>query len=210
MDENCNVTWNIVNGGVSLYIEIMFNKKILLASQSPRRRELLKLAGLEFRAVVADIDETFSGGMTPEQFPEHLAIEKMKAVKHLAENDEVILAADTIVLKESVIYGKPVDRKDAIGILKALSGARHDVISGVCLALQKKQVTFSVLTRVYFNALTDEQIMYYVDNFKPFDKAGAYAIQEWIGLIGISKIEGCYFNVMGLPMSRVWSELLSF
>jgi len=188
----------------------MFNKKILLASQSPRRRELLKLAGLEFRAVVADIDETFSGGMTPEQFPEHLAIEKMKAVKHLAENDEVILAADTIVLKESVIYGKPVDRKDAIGILKALSGARHDVISGVCLALQKKQVTFSVLTRVYFNALTDEQIMYYVDNFKPFDKAGAYAIQEWIGLIGISKIEGCYFNVMGLPMSRVWSELLSF
>jgi septum formation protein len=188
----------------------MFNKKILLASQSPRRHELLKLAGFNFRTVVADIDETFNGGMTPEEFPEHLAVEKMKAVKHLSEDKEVILAADTIVLKEGVIYGKPVDRNDAISILKALSGVRHDVISGVCLAAQEKQKTFSVLTKVYFNALTDEQITFYVDNFKPFDKAGAYAIQEWIGLIGISKIEGCYFNVMGLPVSQVWNELQSF
>ncbi len=188
----------------------MFNKKLLLASQSPRRSGLLRLAGLEFRTAAADIDETYNGGMTPEQFPEHLAIEKMKAVKHLAENEEVILAADTIVLQEGMIYGKPIDRNDAIRILKALSGKWHEVISGVCLVLQEKQKTFSVLTKVYFNALTDEQIIYYVDNFKPFDKAGAYAIQEWIGLIGISKIEGCYFNVMGLPMSRVWDELREF
>jgi len=188
----------------------MFNKKILLASQSPRRRELLKLAGFDFRSVIADIEETFKGEMTPEEFPEHLALEKMKAVKHLAGNDEVILAADTIVLQEGVIYGKPIGRNDAIRILKFLSGKRHEVISGVCIALRDKQKTFSVITKVYFNALTDKQIIYYVDNFKPFDKAGAYAIQEWIGLIGISKIEGCYFNVMGLPMSRIWDELRGF
>lgn len=188
-------------------VSAMFNKKILLASQSPRRRELLKLAGFDFRSVIADIEETFKGEMTPEEFPEHLALEKMKAVKHLAGNEEVILAADTIVLQEGVIYGKPIGRNDAIRILKSLSGKRHEVISGVCIALRDKQKTFSVITKVYFNVLTDQQIIYYVDNFKPFDKAGAYAIQEWIGLIGISKIEGCYFNVMGLPMSRVWDEL---
>lgn len=191
-------------------VSAMFNKKILLASQSPRRRELLKLAGFDFRSVIADIEETFKGEMTPEEFPEHLALEKMKAVKHLAGNDEVILAADTIVLQEGVIYGKPIGRNDAIRILKFLSGKRHEVISGVCIALRDKQKTFSVITKVYFNALTDKQIIYYVDNFKPFDKAGAYAIQEWIGLIGISKIEGCYFNVMGLPMSRIWDELRGF
>jgi len=188
----------------------MFNKKILLASQSPRRRELLKLAGFDFRALTTDIDETPDGNIALKKFPVHLAIEKAKAVRHLARKNEVILAADTIVLKAGKIYGKPVDGKDAIRILRELSGARHDVITGVCLLSAEKQKTFSVLTKVFFNRLTDEQIIYYVDCFQPFDKAGAYAIQEWIGLIGISKIEGCYYNVMGLPVSRVWKELQGF
>jgi septum formation protein len=158
----------------------MFNRKILLASQSPRRRELLKLAGFDFRIVTADIDESYGGNIAAEKFPEHLAIEKAKKVKHLAEAGEVILAADTIVLKDEVIYGKPMDRNDAVRILKELSGARHDVLSGVCLMTDAQLKSFSVLTKVYFNSLTDEQINYYVDNFNPLDKAGAYAIQEWV------------------------------
>ncbi|HXH20216.1 MAG TPA: Maf family protein [Chitinophagales bacterium] len=188
----------------------MFNKKILLASQSPRRNELLRMAGFNFRAVTADVDETYSGDIPPEEFPEHLAQKKADAVKSQAQSDEVILAADTIVLKDGIIYGKPADRNDAIQILKELSGVRHEVITGVCLMSPGKQVAFSVVTSVYFKPLSEEQIVYYVDRFKPFDKAGAYAIQEWIGLIGISKIEGCYFNVMGLPVSRVAEELERF
>jgi len=188
----------------------MFNKKILLASQSPRRRDLLRQAGFDFRIVQSDVDETYDEKISPEKFPGHLAEEKAKSVRHLAEQNEVILAADTIVLKGEKIYGKPVDRNEAIQILNELSGARHEVITGVCLMTGKKQKTFSELTKVYFKPLTTEQITYYVDNFKPFDKAGAYAIQEWIGLIGISKIEGCYFNVMGLPVSKVVEELSKF
>lgn len=186
---------------------MMFKGKILLASQSPRRRELLKLAGCNFRAISADVDETFFGDVPVLEFPEHLALKKANAVADKADKGEVIIAADTIVLKDGKIYGKPTDRDDAIRILSELSGARHDVITGVCLLTNEQTRTFSELTKVYFNSLTEEQIMYYVDNFKPFDKAGAYAIQEWIGIIGINKIEGCYFNVMGLPMSRVWKEL---
>jgi septum formation protein len=185
----------------------MFNGKILLASQSPRRKDLLKLAGFDFRVLSADVDETYIETIQVLEFPEHLALKKANAVADKAEQDEVIVAADTIVLKDGKIYGKPIDRDDAIKILKELSGARHDVITGVCLLANGKSKTFSELTKVYFHSLTDEQITYYVDHFKPFDKAGAYAIQEWIGAIGIKKIEGCYFNVMGLPVSRVAQEL---
>ena len=186
---------------------MMFKGKILLASQSPRRRELLKLAGCDFRVISADVDETYLNSIPILDFPEHLALKKANTVADKAEKGEVIIAADTIVLKDGIIYGKPVDRADAIQILSELSGAGHDVITGVCLLTQEKTKTFSELTKVYFNPLTEEQIIYYVDNFKPFDKAGAYAIQEWIGIVGINRIEGCYFNVMGLPMSRVWKEL---
>ncbi|MDZ4844892.1 MAG: Maf family protein [Chitinophagales bacterium] len=184
-----------------------FKGKILLASQSPRRREILTLAGCDFRVISADVDETYYGDVPVLQFPEHLALKKATAVTKRAEQGEIIIAADTIVLKDEKIYGKPIDRADAIRILTELSGARHDVITGLCLLANGEAKTFSEQTKVYFNALTKAQITYYVDNFKPFDKAGAYAIQEWIGVVGIRKIEGCYFNVMGLPMSRVWEEL---
>lgn len=189
---------------------MMFTGKILLASQSPRRREILSLAGCNFRVISADVDETYYDDVPVRAFPEYLASKKANAVSAKAEQEEIIIAADTIVLKEEKIYGKPTDRADAIRILTELSGARHDVITGVCLLAHGKENTFSELTKVYFNALTAEQITFYVDTFKPFDKAGAYAIQEWIGVIGIRKIEGCYFNVMGLPMSRVWEELQKF
>lgn len=185
----------------------MFHGKILLASQSPRRKELLKLAGINFRAIAADVDESHDGKISAEEFPEHLALKKARAVFSKAAKDEVLLAADTIVLKEGVIYGKPEDRNDAIRILQALADARHTVITGVCLLSGEKSITFSESTAVYFNPLTAEQIAWYVDHCQPFDKAGAYAIQEWIGVVGIKKIEGCYFNVMGLPVSRVWQEL---
>ncbi len=185
----------------------MFKGKVLLASQSPRRRDILKLAGINFRIVIADIDENHDGVIEPARFPEHLAMKKAEAVSHSAKQDEIILAADTIVLMNSIIYGKPTDRQDAFRILNDLSGKTHDVISGVCLKSQRKEKVFSVITKVYFNPLSAEQIEYYVEHYKPFDKAGAYAIQEWIGVVGIKKIEGCYFNVMGLPMSRVWAEL---
>lgn len=185
----------------------MFNGKVLLASQSPRRRDLLQLAGIQFRVISADVDETYVDTVPVLEFPEYLALKKAKAVAEKAEPDEVVVAADTIVLKDGKIYGKPVDRADAINILKELSGARHDVITGVCILSDGNAKTFSDLTKVFFHPLTDEQITYYVDTFKPFDKAGAYAIQEWIGAVGIQKIEGDYFNVMGLPVSRVVGEL---
>lgn len=165
---------------------------------------------MDFRIISADVDETYHRDIPVIEFPEHLAMKKAEAVTDKVEKGEIILSADTIVLKDERIYGKPADRDDAIRILKELSGARHDVMTGVCLMSDKKKKTFSVLTKVYFNSLTENQIVYYIDNFKPFDKAGAYAIQEWIGAIGINKIEGCYFNVMGLPISRVWTEFQEF
>lgn len=188
----------------------MFNKKILLASHSPRRHYLLKQAGIDFRAVTAGVDETYNGKLPPEKFAVQLAVEKAQAVKHQARADEVILAADTIVVKAGKIYGKPADHHDAVRILNALSGVRHEVITGVCLLSAKKRSTFSEITKVYFKPLAPEHIAYYVNRFKPFDKAGAYAIQEWIGLVGIRRIDGCFFNVMGLPVSRVWEELQKF
>ncbi len=184
--------------------------KILLASQSPRRRDLLQLAGFNFRVKAADVDESYEETIPPEKFPEHLAIKKARAVTSFAQQDEIILAADTIVLKSGIIFGKPENRDDANRILSELSGARHEVISGVCLLSGDKMKTFSATTSVWFHPLSEEQISFYIDQFNPYDKAGAYAIQEWIGLIGISKIEGCYFNVMGLPVSRVWQELRGF
>ena len=185
----------------------MFEKKILLASQSPRRKELLQLARLNFRVIAADVDETHLPEWDPLFFPEYLAEKKANAVAKKAGKDEIILAADTIVLKENVIYNKPEDAEDAKRILRALSGAMHEVITGVCLLQGEKQKIFSSITKVFFHHLSDEQISFYIEEFKPFDKAGAYAIQEWIGVVGIKKIEGCYFNVMGLPVSLVTQEL---
>ncbi|HEY9176686.1 MAG TPA: Maf family protein [Flavipsychrobacter sp.] len=179
---------------------------IILASQSPRRKQLLELAEIEFEIRVADIDETPPHGMPGEQVPEHLALEKAAVI---AGNnpDAIIIAADTTVLLDDEILGKPVNEDDAVAILKKLSGRMHEVISGVCIRKGNDVYSFSETTEVYFRQLTEDQIKHYVANYHPYDKAGAYAIQEWIGIVGIEKINGDYYNVMGLPVGQVVAYL---
>jgi septum formation protein len=181
--------------------------KIILASQSPRRKQLMELAELEFEVLIADVDETNPPGMPGEQVPEFLAKKKADAVTHLTAD---AIAADTVVLLDHQILGKPVDEAHAISILQQLAGRMHKVVTGVCIRKGPKEVAFSVTTEVYFRPLTAAQISHYVTNYKPYDKAGAYAIQEWIGVTGIEKINGDYYNVMGLPIGDVVIALAAF
>jgi septum formation protein len=176
--------------------------KIILASQSPRRKQLMEAAELTFDIIIADVDETNPPGMPGKKVPEHLAKKKAAAIEEQV-HDAIIIAADTIVLLDDEILGKPKDEADAISILTKLSGRKHEVITGVCMQRGDKQVCFSITTEVYFRSLTTAQIKHYVVNYKPYDKAGAYAIQEWIGMIGIEKIDGDYYNVMGLPIGEI-------
>ncbi len=182
-------------------------KPVILASQSPRRRQLLEQAGIPFQVKVSDAEETFPAGMPIPEIPVHIARQKALAVAHLYEAGEVVLAADTVVVLDDTIIGKPTDRADAIRILGALSGKIHQVITGVVILHEGKEEAFSQTTEVHFKPLEPEQIAYYVDHYQPFDKAGAYAIQEWIGAIGIDRINGCFYNVMGLPISQVAERL---
>ena len=182
--------------------------KLILASRSPRRIALLNAAGLKFVVRSADIDETPPAGMTVKKVPQYLAKKKADAIKQ--SNNELIIAADTLVILNNIILGKPADKKDAEKMLRMLSRKMHTVITGVCIKSIKKEIAFSEQTNVFFKKLTDADISYYIKKYKPFDKAGSYAIQEWIGLTGIYKIEGDYFNVMGLPVSRVIEELKKF
>jgi septum formation protein len=184
-------------------------KHIILASQSPRRYELMKMAGLEFEVKSKNVDETHPVDTLPEKIPVYLAQKKAKAFSSEISANQVVIGADTIVILENVIFEKPAGRSDAIEMLSALSGKMHSVVTGVCLLTKEKEIVFSETTRVYFNALSLAQIEYYVDNFKPFDKAGAYACQEWIGAVGIKRFEGDYFNVVGLPINRVYHELMN-
>lgn len=189
-------------------------QKLILASQSPRRKQLLEQAALTFTVRVVPTDETFPDNIPPDQAPEFIAMEKANTLwatlSEEEKNGNVILAADTIVLSGNRILGKPENESQAISFLKELSGKAHEVITGVCLQAEGMQKQFSVRTRVYFRILTDEQIAFYVEKYKPYDKAGAYAIQEWIGLIGIEKIEGDYYNVVGLPISEVVQKLKQY
>ena len=184
--------------------------KIILASQSPRRKQLLEWAELPFEVVVQETDERFPPGMIPEEVAIYIARNKAFAVQQLRNKNEIILAADTIVVLGDNIIGKPVHREDAVSILLALSGEKHKVITGVVIRKGDEEVAFADITEVEFNHLTVAQIEFYVDKYKPYDKAGAYAIQEWIGVIGIKSIHGDFYNVMGLPVSRVVRELKKF
>ena len=182
-------------------------KKIILASGSPRRKQLLEWAEVPFEIVVRETSETFPAELKVEEVAIHIARQKVIAVKSTVPEDSVILAADTIVVLNERIIGKPKDRQDAINILSDLSGHQHRVITGVVIAQNKKEVSFSDSTDVYFHWLSAAQIEFYVDKYKPYDKAGAYAIQEWIGVVGIKSVSGDFYNVMGLPVSRVVKEL---
>jgi len=185
-------------------------EKIILASQSPRRRELLHLAEIDFEVIVADTDESFPEGLSFEEAAVFIAKNKALAVASKTDKDKIILAADTIVICDNRIIGKPVDRQHAIEIISALSGNIHQVITGVYISKGIKEINFADTTSVTFHTLAQEQIEYYVDKYKPYDKAGAYAIQEWIGAIGIKNIDGDFYNVMGLPISRVVAALHEF
>ncbi len=188
-------------------------KEIILASQSPRRKQLLEWAEIPFKVLVPDADESFPSELSPPEVPIYVAQQKLLAVKQLLakeksfNDDTIILAADTIVVLDNEIINKPIDRADAIAILNRLSAKQHQVITGVVLQKGVINTAFSVTTQVVFHLLTQEQIEFYVDNYKPFDKAGAYAIQEWIGVIGIASITGDFYNVMGLPVSAVVQAL---
>lgn len=186
----------------------MIDRPIVLASGSPRRKMLLEAVQIPFMVHPANIDEDhYPKSLSINEIPVYLAREKAGAVAIREPENTLLLAADTIVVHRGDIIGKPGDQHEAVAMLKRLSGDRHQVISGVCLKENDREVTFSSTTAVYFKPLQEADIKYYVKTFRPLDKAGSYAIQEWIGMIGIEKIEGDYFNVVGLPIHQVVAHL---
>ena len=184
-------------------------QKIILASQSPRRKQLLEWAEVPFAIVVKETDESYPEDVSMNEIAVHIARNKALAIKFTVDASMPILAADTIVVLQGLIIGKPKDREDAVNILSSLSGKQHQVITGVVLLHNEKEIAFAETTEVIFHELNLAQIEFYVDNYKPYDKAGAYAIQEWIGVVGIKNINGDFYNVMGLPVSRVVQALQS-
>lgn len=184
--------------------------KIVLASKSPRRQELLKAIVPEFSVVLRDTKESYPEGLHEGQIVEYLAKLKADAFAGELADDQILITSDTIVWVDGKVLGKPADREDAIAMLRQLSGRRHSVFTGVGITTNARQRIFSDVTYVHFKQLSDAEIEYYVDNYKPYDKAGAYGIQEWIGYVGVTKIDGSYFNVMGLPVQKLYEELKGF
>jgi septum formation protein len=180
--------------------------KIILASKSPRRQELLKLMDLEFRIVLKEVDESYPAYLKPEEIAVYIAQKKAEAFDEVVGN-EVVLTADTIVSIDGHILGKPETTEHAVEMLKMLSGKTHQVITGVCLLYQNKYHSFFDVSDVSFRVLNEEEIRTYVDKYQPMDKAGSYGIQEWVGLTGIEKINGSYTNVVGLPTEKLYKEL---
>lgn len=182
--------------------------KIVLCSNSPRRKELLKGLGLNFQTRIIDgIDESYDKSLPGEDIAKMISEKKAESYKATMSSDELIITADTIVYVDGEVLGKPQNKIDAARMLKMISGKCHDVITGVCLLTSNKRISFSIKTKVSFAQITDDEISFYIENYKPYDKAGAYGIQEWIGYIGVDSIQGSYFNVMGLPVQRLYSEL---
>ena len=181
---------------------------IVLASGSPRRRELLGGLGINFRvACLSDIDETYPNDLLANMVAEYLSKKKAEAYQKSLTDKQLIITADTVVITDSKILGKPADAADATRMLQALSGAVHQVVTGVTVMSAAKTVSFSATTNVRFATLSDEEIDYYISHYRPFDKAGAYGIQEWIGYIAVEGIDGSYFNVMGLPIQKLYTVL---
>ncbi|MES5005053.1 Maf-like protein [Prevotella disiens] len=184
---------------------------IILASNSPRRRELLRGLDLAFDVrVLPDIAENFPETIEPKDVAEYISKVKANAYLDTITEKELVLTADTVVIIDREILGKPHDAEQAKSMLHKISGRKHQVVTGVCLTTKERQHSFSVSTDVTFKELSDAEINYYVETYEPFDKAGAYGIQEWIGYVGVTSLEGSYFNVMGLPVQRIWTELNKF
>jgi septum formation protein len=180
--------------------------QVILASKSPRRQELLRLMDIDFRIVLKDVDESYPGGLSPEGIAVYIAEKKAKAFDE-SVTDEVVLTADTIVAIDGQILGKPENAEDAIRMLHTLSGKVHRVVTGVCLLYKRQYNLFHDVSEVFFRKLTDAEIRFYVEKYQPLDKAGAYGIQEWIGLVGIDRINGSYTNVVGLPTEKLYQQL---
>ena len=182
--------------------------KVVLASNSPRRKELLSGLGIDYEVkTLPDIDESFPGGLSEVETATYIARAKADVYRDIMQSDELIITADTIVWLDGEVMGKPVDGEDARRMLRALSGKTHQVITGVCLTTIDRQKAFATVTDVTFCHLSEEEIDYYVERYRPMDKAGSYGIQEWIGFVGVESISGSYFNVMGLPIQRLYTEL---
>lgn len=192
-------------------LERLKGYNIILASASPRRKELLSKLDIDFNVkILPDIDESFPANMPVVKVPQHISRKKAEAYRSGMGENDLVIAADTIVAAGRRILGKPADETAARDMLKLLSGRSHRVITGVTIMTKERMETFSTVSRVCFDVMSDEEIDYYVNKYRPFDKAGAYGIQEWIGMIGVSELHGSYFNVMGLPVQRLYARLKTF
>ena len=189
--------------------KLLEDKKLILASNSPRRKQFLTDLGLSFEVKPSNADESYPENLIHSQITDYIAIAKADFFIDLDEN-EIVITSDTLVWNNGIILGKPENKEQAFQIIKSLSNKTHEVISSVCLKSKHKTHLFNAITFVTFSELTEEEIWYYIENYKPFDKAGAYGIQEWIGLIGIKEIKGSYTNVVGLPMEKLYHELIEF
>lgn len=194
-----------------LLVDRLKNHRLLLASKSPRRREILKGCGLEFEiAEGMEAEENFPADMPLGEVAEYLSKIKSDAYCDTLREGDILITADTVVIASGEILGKPCDREDAVRMLRLLSGASHEVVTGVTLRTTDRERSFSCHSVVRFREMSDEEIAYYIDTYHPYDKAGAYGIQEWIGYVAISGIEGSFYNVMGLPVQMLWVELEKF
>ena len=183
---------------------------LLLASKSPRRKQLLSGLDVPFEIIHGDVEEVWPESIDLFEIPEYLAVLKAEAIKNELTEKDILLTADTAVFFENEILNKPIDRNDAFKMIQKLSGNVHSVITGVCLMDKTRKTSFSDITKVHFKDLSESEINYYLDNYEPYDKAGSYGAQDWIGYIGIDRLEGSYYNVMGLPVRKVYSGLLEF
>lgn len=182
--------------------------KVILASNSPRRKELLAGLGVDYEVrTLPDVDESYPETLQGADIPLYIAKEKADAYVAMMQPGELMITADTIVWLDDKVLGKPWDREDALQMLRTMSGRTHEVFTGVCITTTDWQRSFTAQTEVRFATLSEEEIAYYVDNFQPMDKAGAYGVQEWIGFIGVENISGSYYNIMGLPVQRIYNEL---
>jgi septum formation protein len=184
------------------------NKNIILASGSPRRQELFKELGVNYSIKVKEVDEIYDSTLKKEEITNYLAELKANAFSNEIGNNDIIITADTIVWQNNKALEKPKNKLEAIKMLQQLSGTKHSVFSSICIKNKYLQKVFYDETIVYFKKLSEQELVYYVENYKPFDKAGAYGIQEWIGLIGVTRLEGSYYNVMGLPVHKLYEELM--
>lgn len=189
-------------------LENLNKYKVILASNSPRRKELLSGLGVDYEVkTLPDVDESYPDGLSGDEIAKHIARGKAEAYRSLIQADELVITADTIVWLDGTVMGKPKDEEEAKDMLMRLSGKTHQVITGVCLTTASMQKTFATVTDVTFATLTDEEVDYYVTRYQPMDKAGSYGVQEWIGFVGVENLSGSYFNVMGLPIQRLYTEL---